>query len=80
MTPVKKILQVKPQIVRSKGFLDAKQAFRDWRTLLNEATVEPTTAKELVMGDIEFLGWVDSSGEGIGGGWLPGKYALKPTM
>ena len=32
------------------------------------------------MGDIEFLGWVDSSGEGIEGGWLPGKYALKPTM
>ena len=37
------------------------------------------TAKELVMGVPEFMGWVDASGEGVGGGWLPGKYAMEPT-
>ena len=29
------------------------------------------------MGDPEFLGWVDASGEGVGGGWIPGNYALE---
>ena len=38
------------------------------------------TAKELVMGDPEFLGWVVASGEGVGGGWIPGKGALEPTI
>ena len=32
------------------------------------------------MGDPEFLGWVDASGEGVGGGWLLGKDALEPTI
>ena len=41
---------------------------------------EPTTAKELVMRDPEFIGWVDASGEGVVGGWLPGKDALEPSI
>ena len=45
---------------------------------MKEAAREPTTAKELVMGDPEFMDWVDASGEGVGGGWLPGKDALEP--
>ena len=32
------------------------------------------------MGDPKFLGWVDASGEGFGGGWLPVKDALEPTI
>ena len=32
------------------------------------------------MGDPEFLGWVDTSIEGVGVGWLPGKDALEPTI
>ena len=32
------------------------------------------------MGYPEFLGWVDTSGEGVEGGWLPGKCALEPTI
>ena len=76
MMPINKILQVKPQIVRWKDLPAAKQAFQDWRTLLKEAAREPMTAKELVMGDPKFLGWVYVSGEGVGGGWLPGKDAL----
>ena len=32
------------------------------------------------MGDPEFLGWVYASVEGVGGGWLPGKDALEPTI
>ena len=30
------------------------------------------------MGYQEFIGWVDESGEGVGGGWIPGKDALEP--
>ena len=26
------------------------------------------------------MGWVDTSGEGVGGGWLPGKYTMEPTV
>ena len=29
------------------------------------------------MGDPKFMGWVDASGEGVGGGWLSGKDALE---
>ena len=54
MTPINKILQVKPQIVRWEDFLAVKQAFKYWRTLLKEAAHEPTTAKEMVMGDTNF--------------------------
>ena len=49
MTPINKILQVKPRIVWWKDFPVAKQAFQDWRTLLKEAAREPTTTNELVM-------------------------------
>ena len=80
MTPLNKILQVKPQIFWWKYFPEAKQAFQDWIPLLKEASREPTTAKELVMGYPKFLVWVDASGEGVGGGWLPGKDALEPTI
>ena len=43
--PINKILQVKPQIVQWKDFLDAKQAFRYWRTMLKEAAHELTAVK-----------------------------------
>ena len=26
------------------------------------------------------MGWLDASGEGVGGGWLPGKDALEPKI
>ena len=47
---------------------------------MNKSAHEPTTAKELVMVDPEFLGLVDASREGVGGGWLPGNDALEPTI
>ena len=40
---------------------------------MKESAREPTTSKELVMGYPEFLGWLDESGEGVGGGWIPEK-------
>ena len=75
LTAINKILQVKPRIFRWKYFSAAKQAFQDLRTLLKDAACEPTPAKELVMGDPDFLGWVDACVEGVGGGWLPGRDA-----
>ena len=80
MTPINKILQVKLRIVRWKDFLAAKQVFQDWRTLLKEAAIKPMTAKELFMGDLEFLVWIDSFGKVVGGGWISVKYALEPTI
>ena len=50
MTPIIKILKVKPRIVRWKYFPAAKKEFRYWRILLKEAAREPTTAKELIIG------------------------------
>ena len=50
VTPNNRILQVKPRMVRWRDFPLAKQAFRDWRTLLKESARKPTMAKELVMG------------------------------
>ena len=67
MTSIEKILEVKPQIVRWKDFPSAKQAFQDWRTLMKEAAREPTTEKLLLMGDLTFLVWIYTSGEGVGG-------------
>ena len=32
------------------------------------------------MGDPGFMGWLDASGEGAEGGWLPGKDTLEPTI
>ena len=26
------------------------------------------------------MGWVDASGEGVGGGWVPGKYSPESTI
>ena len=80
MTPINKILQVKTRIVQWKDFPATKQAFRDCRTLLKEAAFEPTTAKELVMGNPKFLVWVHASVEDIGGGLLPGKDAPEPII
>ena len=80
MTSINKILQVKPWIVWWKYFPAANQAFRDWRTLMKEAAREPTTVKELFMGDPRFLVWVYAPGEGVGGGWIPRKDALEPKI
>ena len=48
--------------------------------LLKEAVRGPTTSRELVMVDPGFMGWVDASRDGVGGGWLPGKDAPEPTI
>ena len=80
MTPINKILQVKLRIFSWKDLPVANQVFRDCKLLLKESADEPTAAKEFVMGDPTFLGWVDASGEGVGGGCLPGKDALEPTI
>ena len=59
-----------PMAIFYKELSAAKHAFLDWRMLLKEAAFEPTTTNELIKGDPEFLGWVDESREGVGGGWL----------
>ena len=48
--------------------------------LLKEESLEPTTAKGLVMGYPKYLVWVDSSREDVGGGWLQGKDAPEPKF
>ena len=48
--------------------------------LLKEAARKLTKEMELIIGDPKFLGWVDASGEGVGGCWISGKYALELTI
>ena len=55
MTPLLKIMQVKPRIVWWKNLPAAKQKFRDWIMLLKESAREPTTATELFTEDPKFM-------------------------
>ena len=71
---------MKKRIARWKDFLDIKQAFLYWIKLLKESACAPTKAKELVMGDPEFLGWVYAYVEGVGGGCLLGKMHWKQQI
>ena len=79
-TPINQILRDKPTTIQWGRYREAESAFRDLRTILKAAHAEPTHVSELVPDAPDYTGWVDASGEGVGGGWLPGKVALKPTI
>ena len=67
LSPCNNILAKEPPVVflhRNKKLL---QAIKDCRTLIREATKDPTSCKELVMGAPEFVGVKDASVHGVGG-------------
>ena len=49
-------------------------------SFLQKRSIISKSAKELVHGELDFTGTVDTSGEGAGGVWLPGETRLKPTV
>ena len=46
---------------------EAERALRNCWQLIHECAEEPTNAKELVLGELDYTGTLDVSGEGAGG-------------
>jgi hypothetical protein len=67
LSPCNKLLQKRPPVVWLHRNKKLQVALQDCRTLLREATKNPTKCKELVMGEPEFVGVKDASMEGVGG-------------
>ena len=78
--PVNRLVDMQPKNVFWDRAPEAERALRDWRQLIHECAKEPTNAKELVAGELDYTGTLDASGEGAGGVWLPGERHLKPTV
>ena len=53
-----------------------KQALRDWKTLLHRVTKNPTSVRQLVEDDPNYLGWCDACKYGAGGIWIGGSDKL----
>ena len=78
--PINRLIGIHPKNVFWDRAPEAERAIRNWWQLIFECAKEPTNAKELVPGELDNTGTLDSSGEGAGGVWLPGKRHLKPTV
>ena len=80
MTPVNRILKMKPKFVflgKNKSLLTT---VRDCRTLLHISTLAPTKCRELVTDWPNFIGVKDASGQVVGGIMAGGKKACVPTV
>ena len=53
---------------------------QDGRQIIHECAKEPTNAKELVPGELNYTGDLDTSDKGAGGVWLSDEIHLKPTV
>ena len=78
--PINQLIAAKPRTVHWNRYPVAQQAFQDWRTLIREASKEPTHTKELVNGEADYKGTLDASGEGAGGIWIPAAKELAPIV
>jgi hypothetical protein len=67
LTPCNMLLAKRPKVVALARNKELLQALTDCRTLLREATVAPTSCKELVNAWPEFVGVKDASKHGVGG-------------
>jgi hypothetical protein len=67
LTPMNKLLRLRPEMVNLHRNKKLLVALKDCRTLLREATKDPTRCKELVMGEPDFIGVKDASIYGVGG-------------
>jgi hypothetical protein len=67
LTPCNKLLAKQPKYVFLGRNEKLATAIRDMRTLLREASANPTPCKELVMGHPEYIGVKDASVHGVGG-------------
>ena len=67
LTPCNKVIAKRPRRVFLHRNRRLSTALRDMRTLIREATANPTLCKELVMGPPDFIGVKDASIHGVGG-------------
>jgi hypothetical protein len=80
LTPMNRLLRKRPEVVylhRNKRLL---HAIKDCRTLLREATKDPTKCSELVMGEPDFIGVKDASIYGVGGVIIGEEEECVPTV
>ncbi|KAL7533742.1 hypothetical protein ACHAWF_007944 [Thalassiosira exigua] len=78
--PINRLLAIEPSKVFWDRCPDARKAFDDWRQLIRAAAKEPTHTRELVADEPDYVGYLDASGEGAGGVWLPANSALAPIV
>jgi hypothetical protein len=57
-----------------------KQALLDWVTLTQRIATRPTSVLELTPAMPWFLGYVDSSKQGVGGVWVNGTHTINATV
>ena len=67
LSPCNKLLRKRPAVVWLSKNKELCAALDNCRTLLREATMDPTPCRELVMGEPDFVGVKDASKEGVGG-------------
>ena len=75
-----RILSLEPKTVFWDRCPAAKTALLDWRQLILEAAMEPTSVNELVPGEAVYKGTLDASGEGAGGVWVHGTKEIAPLV
>jgi hypothetical protein len=80
MTPCNRLLQKRPEWVYLHSNKKLQTALSDMRTLLREASKEPTRCSELVMQNPHYIGVKDASVHGVGGVIFGEGKACKPTV
>ena len=80
MTPLNHQLAKEPKTVWFKKGTQARQALQLWKELISDAGSNPTLAKELIPGDPDYIGLMDSSRGGAGGVWLSGASKISATV
>ena len=79
-TPINHALKGDPAFVKLPNNSDLKLALHDWLYLIKDVASRPTSTKELVVGEPDYLGYCDASGIGAGGVWFGVHAELDPIV
>jgi hypothetical protein len=80
LTPMNKLLRKRPPLVFLQQNKRLLTALKDCRTILREATRNPTKCSELVMGEPDYVGVKDASVHGVGGIIIGDNKKCVPTV
>lgn len=80
LTPMNKLLRKRPPMVFLQQNKRLLTALKDCRTILREATRNPTKCSELVMGEPDYVGVKDASVHGVGGIIIGDNKKCVPTV
>eukprot|EP00956_Cyclotella_meneghiniana_P043378 scaffold267083_cov146-Cyclotella_meneghiniana.AAC.1 len=80
LTPCNRVIAKRPKRVFLHRNRRLSTALKDMRTLIREATANPTKCKELVMGPPDYIGVKDASIHGVGGFIVGQEKACLPTV